>query len=244
MEKQSFRELKRLAREFLDGRYLTPILAMAAAYLLPTALLAPFSTSAVTSWNVQLVSYIVAAGIISLLAKLLNAGIIRIHLRMAKKQPVSFKDLFWAFQNKPDRFLLCALIMAAIFLIPTLPACIFLYQLAWKKTAAAYLSIGATAILLSIALLYLAFSFRMAFPLYIENEEMGVWEGIRLSIRYMRGNKLRCFLLQLSFIGWQLLGISSLGVGMLWVLPYMSQTQANFYLDLMQKLTSETGSSV
>lgn len=249
MKKQTFRELKRLSREFLTGSYLIPILAMVTAYLLPAALLMPFSTSTISQWNVQTATYVIAAAIIGLLTQLLNAGIIRIHLLLAKHQPVSFQDLFWAFRNQPDRYLLSALLMAAIFLIPILPASICLFRFSLKKTTAASLSMVAAIILLCIILLYLTYSFRIVFPLYIEHEDMSVLEGFRSSIHYMHGNKLRCFLLQLSFIGWQLLGLCSMGIGMLWISPYMSQTQANFYLDLTSQLNqnptpNENGSFV
>lgn len=239
MKKQTFRELKRLSREFLMGKYITPVLAIIAASLLPAALLMPFSASTMTQWNVQTATYVIAAAIIGLLTRLLNAGIIRIHLLLARHQSVSFKDLFWAFRNQPDRFLLSALLMALIFLIPILPASVCLFWFSLKKTTAACLSMAAAVILLSIVLLYLFYSFRIVFPLYIEHEDMGVLEGFRLSIRYMHGNKLRCFLLQLSFIGWQLLGLCSMGIGMLWISPYISQTQANFYLDLTRPLNED-----
>lgn len=240
MKKQTFRELKRLSREFLTGSYITPILAMITASLLPVTFLMPFSTSTITQWNVQTATYIIAAAIIGLLTQLLNAGIIRIHLLLAKHQTVSFMDLFWAFRNQPDRFLLSAMLMAVLFLIPILLAGICLFQFSLKKTTAACLSMAAAVILLSIVLLYLMYSLHIVFPLYIEHEDMTVLEGFRSSIRYMHGNKMRCFLLQLSFIGWQLLGLCSMGIGMLWISPYMSQTRANFYLDLTSQLNQNS----
>lgn len=255
MTNRTFRELKRLSREFLMGRYLTPILAALTAALLPGMLLMPFSTSKLTQWNLQTATYVIAAIILGLLAQLLNAGIIRIHLLLAKRQPVSFQDLFWAFRNQPDRFLLSAFLMAVLFLLPVVPAGMCLFLLAHKKMAAAYLIaiVAATILLLSIILLYLAYSFSLVFPLYIEHDDISVMEGFRSSLHYMRGNKMRYFLLQLSFLGWQLLGLCSLGIGMLWITPYISQTQVNFYLDLTRQLHpapepgvsdfNETGSS-
>lgn len=50
----------------------------------------------------------------------------------------------------------------------------------------------------------------------------------------MKGRKLRYFLLQLSFIGWWLLGILTLGLGFLWIIPYMLQTNTQFYLNLKE----------
>ncbi len=36
-------------------------------------------------------------------------------------------------------------------------------------------------------------------------------------------------MLGISFIGWLLLGVLTLGIGMLWVTPYMSTAYAHFY---------------
>jgi uncharacterized membrane protein len=48
----------------------------------------------------------------------------------------------------------------------------------------------------------------------------------------MKGNKWRYFLLALSFLGWILLGILSLGIGFFWIIPYIETTTAAFYYDI------------
>ena len=53
--------------------------------------------------------------------------------------------------------------------------------------------------------------------------------AIERSMAMMKGHKMEYFLLNLSFIGWILLGILTFGIGMLWVSPYMITTQAHFY---------------
>ena len=50
---------------------------------------------------------------------------------------------------------------------------------------------------------------------------------------------MRYFLLELSFIGWSLLGLLTLGIGLLWILPYITQTNTQFYLDLTQQQTEQ-----
>ena len=41
--------------------------------------------------------------------------------------------------------------------------------------------------------------------------------------------------MELSFIPMYLLGTLSLGVGFLWIIPYVGMTEAHFYLDTMRK---------
>ncbi|MFP7253684.1 DUF975 family protein [Terribacillus goriensis] len=67
--------------------------------------------------------------------------------------------------------------------------------------------------------------------LYIlrENPHYSIFEAIRESKEKMRGNKGRLFLLQLSFIGWALLTILTLGIGAFWLEPYFRTTMASFY---------------
>ena len=54
----------------------------------------------------------------------------------------------------------------------------------------------------------------------------------------MRGHKLELFLLRLSFIGWIILGIFTLGILYIWLAPYMSVAQAEFY----ERIKGETQS--
>ena len=60
---------------------------------------------------------------------------------------------------------------------------------------------------------------------------MGVMEAIARSKKLMNGNKLRLFCLQLSFIGWNLVCVLTLGIGYLWLMPYQNAAEAAFYLE-------------
>lgn len=48
----------------------------------------------------------------------------------------------------------------------------------------------------------------------------------------MQGNKCRLLLLWLSFVGWIPLIYLSMGIGALWVIPYLLCTLAHFYLSV------------
>ena len=55
----------------------------------------------------------------------------------------------------------------------------------------------------------------------------------------MDGYKLQYFFLGLSFIGWMLLCLLTLGIGFLWLIPYIQVTYAKFYLNLKEQSTLE-----
>ena len=82
--------------------------------------------------------------------------------------------------------------------------------------------------------LILGLAFSQATYLLLDHPDYRVLEALRESFRLMKGRKLRYFLLQLSFIGWWLLGILTLGLGFLWIIPYMLQTNTQFYLNLKE----------
>lgn len=54
-------------------------------------------------------------------------------------------------------------------------------------------------------------------------------QAINASKELMKGHKMEYFVLQLSFLGWILLGFVTLGIGFLWIAPYIQMTNALFY---------------
>ena len=80
-----------------------------------------------------------------------------------------------------------------------------------------------------------SFSYAMTFYIKNDHPEYSAIEAITESRRMMNGNKMRFFVLQLSFIGWWIVGALCLGVGTLWVTAYVSAANAEFYEDLKAK---------
>ena len=66
-----------------------------------------------------------------------------------------------------------------------------------------------------------------------EDENIGPLEAITKSKEMMVGNKWKLFYLYCRFIGWFILCIITLGFAGLYVGPYLSQSCANFYNDLI-----------
>lgn len=65
-----------------------------------------------------------------------------------------------------------------------------------------------------------------------DNPEMDSKEALELSERMMDGHKGELFVLQLSFIGWELLGILTFGILYLWIIPYAQTSQAKFLYEI------------
>lgn len=80
---------------------------------------------------------------------------------------------------------------------------------------------------------YLMYAFRMVPFIVKDNPELSAIEVLKRSNEMMNGNKWQAFLLDLSFIGWYLLGAVTFGLGwFLWANPYHMSTNAALYLEL------------
>lgn len=77
-----------------------------------------------------------------------------------------------------------------------------------------------------------SYSYALTPYILVEHPEMSANEAIEESMRLMDGHKFDLFYLQLSFIGWAILSILSLGLGFFWLIPYQMTAQAAFYRDI------------
>ena len=77
-----------------------------------------------------------------------------------------------------------------------------------------------------------SYAYSMSFYISLDHPEMSATECITESRRIMDGHKMRLFILDLSFIGWYIVGALCFGIGTLWVRAYHQMARANFYEDL------------
>ncbi len=87
-------------------------------------------------------------------------------------------------------------------------------------------------ILLVIPGIVAALSYSQTFFILAENPQMAGSDALKKSKAMMKGNRWKLFCLCWRFFGWFLLGILSLGIGFLWIMPYLQTTLARFYDDL------------
>ena len=87
-------------------------------------------------------------------------------------------------------------------------------------------------ILFIIPGIILAFMYSQVYYIMAENPEMSIMNCLKESSRIMKGHKMDLFILELSFLGWGILMVITLGIAGLYVLPYYNATLTNFYLDI------------
>ena len=83
-----------------------------------------------------------------------------------------------------------------------------------------------------------AYAYSMVYYVKADHPEYGWRECLDESQRLMTGHKWEKFVLDLSFIGWGIVGSLCLGVGTLWVMTYMAATEAQYYEYLTSGKTS------
>lgn len=79
------------------------------------------------------------------------------------------------------------------------------------------------------------FSYAMAPFIRVDEPELTANEVITKSRRMMDGYKWKLFCLYLTFLGWLLLSVLTLGIGLFWLIPYMHFSLVHFYRDLKKK---------
>lgn len=79
-------------------------------------------------------------------------------------------------------------------------------------------------------------SYSMSYFVLKDCPELSPAEAIKESMRLMNGHKADLFILQLSFIGWAILGSITV-IGFIWVIPYMNTAVAAFYEQLKNEDT-------
>ena len=155
-------------------------------------------------------------------------------LRLARNERPSFSNLFDGFA----KFLrvLWMNILIGIFtslwtFIFVVPAVILVVvAVVIQENPYFVLGVYSLAVIAAVAaMLIVRLRYRLAEYFLLDDPSCTAREAIRRSKRAMKGWKMELFILDLSFIGWELLGSITMGILFVWVLPYLSATEANFY---------------
>lgn len=84
-----------------------------------------------------------------------------------------------------------------------------------------------------------AMSYAMTPFILNDNPELSANQAINRSMAMMQGHKMKFFLLCLSFIGWGILAVLTLGIGLFWLFPYVHSTYVAFYEDVKAEYDSK-----
>ena len=117
---------------------------------------------------------------------------------------------------------------------------LFAYFPRWKTAVASgflrSLYIFLWSLLFVIPGIVASLSYAVTSYIIAENDEISAGEALEESKELMRGNRWKLFCLHFSFIGWILLSLLTLGIGLLFLVPYMQMAQTEFYENLKNQI--------
>lgn len=133
-------------------------------------------------------------------------GLALFFLRLSRGEEFDFKHLFAGFSDFVRTFLVYLLIVIFVVL--------------W-------------ALLLIIPGIIAALSYALTWYVLVDNPTISAMDAIKKSKELMYGYKAQLFMLGLSFIGWALLCVLTLGIGFFWLFPYVNTSMAVFYAKVL-----------
>jgi uncharacterized membrane protein len=147
-----------------------------------------------------------SGGVISLLISgPLAVGVSLFSLSISRSKEAKLEQLFEGFKRF-SRSLVAHLLMAAFTILWTL--------------------------LFIVPGIIAAISYSQTFFILVDDETISASDAVKKSKKMMYGYKWKYFCLKLRFIGWGILSILTLGVGLLWLVPYVQVTMAKFHDDI------------
>lgn len=134
----------------------------------------------------------------------MSLGAAYVILKLARTgQKIDFKDLFRGFTQDIGQNILLGLLSS-------------LFVALWS-------------LLLIVPGIMKAYSYSMIYYIKADHPEYDWRTCLHASQEMTYGHKMELFVLDLSFIGWYILGTLCLGVGTLWVIPYHETAKALVY---------------
>lgn len=162
-------------------------------------------TSSVTVENEGIALIITIGG--GILAYFMEVGLIRYMTNFVKGKETSFELLFSKFKD-------------------------------WKQIVITYLH--QFAIIFLWTLLFIVpgiikgYAYALVAYIIADDSNISSKDALKLSEEMMKGHKGELFVLGLSFIGWHLLAILTLGILEIWIMPYQQTATTKFLLNIKE----------
>ncbi|MEQ8153928.1 MAG: DUF975 family protein [Clostridiaceae bacterium] len=165
-------------------------------------------------------------------------GLTRFNLNLIREKDPKVEDIFEGFKRYGRTVLINLLLLifkglwSLLLIIPiviSVAVLIAIYVSGGEVSAGLGIFILIAAIAGSIALQIFLYRYSMAYFIFNDNDELDAMGALKESIELMDGYKVKYFLLHLSFIGWGILSILTIGIGLLFLIPYIRASESSFY---------------
>lgn len=221
-------DVRAKARQALTGHWKVAVLAGIIVSLVVSGSLAGFSLDVRTEWEeygliaglwplTEVVlplsagaafGFLLAGGVISIvIGAPLSVGYARFNLRMIDNGETQLGDLVSCYGRTKT--------------------------IVWANVLRTLHILGGT-LMLIIPGIVAYYTYSLTEYILAEHPGLTAKEAMDMSGEMMEGNRWRLFCLDLSFIGWNILSVVTLGMADLWVRPYLETSHAVFYRNLTQ----------
>lgn len=203
--------IKKIARESLKGKWGFAIMAVIIGFGIYNFIPMFFEvllSRGFTNWATESPTISFVSFTLSFLLFPITVGVYWVFLNIIRDEKTSIEDIFKLVVD-----LSLYLKTVGLFVLMTI------YIVLW-------------ALLLIIPGIMKAIAYSQSYFILKDHPEYSIKETMIASKKMMNGYKWKYFLLQLSFIGWGILCLFTLGIGLLWLIPYMTASMAAFYQEL------------
>ena len=253
MNTSSGTNYKGIAREKLLGRYSTIIGAILVMQLI--FCIVSYITDRVVddSTIAGMIMYTAIAVIVGLIGAVFTVGELTMYMKLACGDEIRIRDIFSGFTGHPDKAIIIQFKIAVrclIFLLPAIVIFGYTYYVSGgvKFTEGGGIAFDDTAltgagtpyILLTVlaviagftGAIYVRLKYAQCFYLMIDHPEYEAADVLDKSATIMKGHMWDYLYINLSFIPIMILGVLSLGVGLMYIQPYRGMTLTEYYMAL------------
>ncbi len=236
----NIKKMKEKAREKLKGKYGIVIPALLIYGLIECVFYGV--AKLIYNDNISILFNILITG-------LLYEGLLQIFIKTSKGKKAEIKEIF----DRTDLFWKASAVTIILTIVSLI--CGILESVAAKSLLTFIINEANINLLLSTVMILFGFilctaiaifyiilmvSFSQVYYILYENETMPTLDIFSKSMDLMEEYKIDYILLNLSFIGWIILGIPTFGLLYIWLIPYMMISNTNFYYEVKKKEKKES----
>lgn len=178
--------------------------------------------------------------IVSILLGVLVSGKAYLYMNLVYSQTISASDIFFGLKQHPEKAVAIQAVFVLVDFIVSLPGSVLMFIVRRNPSDNGYIALLVALLFGFMVNIYVALVYSQAFFLLHDFPERSAKELLATSRHLMQGNKLRLFMLHVSFIPLYILGVITLFIPLLWVSVYRYATTAVFYQNLISNASNKT----
>ncbi len=228
-------EIKEIAKDKLLGNYRLAVLAILLIQLVTIVIRDLSSTLFRTETFVTSILNLLFLFISLTLLEIFSIGKANLFLNLMTNREAKLQNLYVGFQkNTSQGIILCGIRTLITSIAFTVPSTLFM-NFAFQEDHPITTLITTIVFLIgTIITIYLLLTISQVFYLFNDFPDLSAIDAIKFSCKITKGHRLRLFYLHISFVPWYLLSILTLGLGLLWIVPYLQSSLTLFYLNLIE----------